>query len=91
MTIQSWHVLVALPAASLPVALWLDDCWPPGRRWLRWALLLFLALRLPEAVVVGAGHPAYRLDPRIETKLQERQKRLLPPRFTGDDERGGRR
>ncbi len=77
-TIQSWHVLIVLPAACLPVALWLDDLWPPARAWLRWALFLFLVLRLPQMIVVGTGHEAYRLDPNIESKLQERQKTLLP-------------
>lgn len=80
-TIQSWHVLIVLPAACLPVALWLDECWPAKKRWLRWALLLFLLLRVPEVIVVGAGHQAYRLDPNVEAKLQERQKTLLPEEF----------
>jgi len=77
-TIQSWHVLIALPAACLPVALWFDELWPPGRAWLRWALLLFLILRVPQTIVMGMGHEAYRLDPNIESKLQERQMTLLP-------------
>lgn len=91
-TIQSWHVVIVLPAACLPVALWLDEWWPPGKKWLRWALLLFLLLRVPQVIAVGAGHEAYRLNPTIETKLQERQKTLLPeefrhPRTPADDPR----
>jgi hypothetical protein len=80
-TIQSWHVVIVLPAACLPVALWLDEQWPPGKRWLRLTLILFLVLRVPQVIAVGAGHEAYRLDPAIETKLQERQKTLLPEEF----------
>jgi hypothetical protein len=87
-TIQSWHVVIVLPAACLPVALWLDERWPPGKKWLRWALLLFLLLRVPQVIAVGAGHEAYRLDPTIETKLQERQKTLLPDSLRHDMLRG---
>ena len=80
-TIQSWHALIALPAACLPVAVWLDDVWPPGKRWLHRVLLLFLFLRLPAAALIGFGHEAYRIDPDIAGKLQPRQQTLLPERL----------
>jgi hypothetical protein len=77
-TIQSWHVLIALPAACLPVAMWIDDLWRPRRRWLAGALVLFLALRLPEILLIGLGCEAYRVDPHIADRLQPRQQELLP-------------
>lgn len=80
-TIQSWHVLIALPAAYLPVAVWFDEIWPSGRRWLQRVLILFLLLRLPVIVLIGLGQEAYRIDPDIAAKLQPRQRTLLPERL----------
>lgn len=61
--IQGWHVLIALPAACLPVALWTAARWPTARPWLRWAMALFLLWRLPAAAVLGLGHPMYVTPP----------------------------
>jgi hypothetical protein len=82
-TIQSWHVLIALPAACLPVAMWIDDLWRPRRRWLAGVLVLFLVLRLPEILLIGLGYEAYRVDPHIADRLQPRQQELLPERLRG--------
>jgi hypothetical protein len=62
-TIQTWHVLVAMPAACIPVAAWLDNLWPPSSRWVRWVVILFLALRVPDALFLAYGHPIYRVLP----------------------------
>lgn len=83
-TIQSWHVLIALPSASLPVALWVSECWPPRRKWLLLVLAAFFILRIPEVIVIGRGNRAYRLDADIASKLQERQKTLLPREYRID-------
>jgi hypothetical protein len=82
-TIQSWHVLIALPAACLPVAMWIDDLWRPRQRWLLGVLVLFLLLRLPEILLIGLGHEAYRVDPLIADRLQPRQQKLLPEGLRG--------
>lgn len=80
-TIQSWHVLIALPAACLPVAMWIDDLWAPRWKWLAGAIVLFLVLRLPETLLIGLGYEAYRVDPHIADRLQPRQQELLPERL----------
>lgn len=68
-TIQTWHVLIAMPAACIPVAVWLDNLWPPSSRWLRWLVILFLVLRIPDVLFLAYGHPIYRVLPAsvIET------------------------
>jgi hypothetical protein len=75
-SIQSWHTVIALPAACLPVAAWLDEAWD-GRRLLRWVVMAFLLLRLPEVVTIGLGHPLYRREP-LRVRVPERVERLLP-------------
>lgn len=57
--IQGWHVLIAMPAACLPVAFWIAGGWPRHGPWLRRALLLSLVLRLPAALLLVYGHPNY--------------------------------
>lgn len=58
-TVQGWHVLVALPAACLPVSFWVADHWGSKRLVVRWVLVAFLLLRIPEIVVIGLGHEIY--------------------------------
>ncbi|MDX1502082.1 MAG: hypothetical protein R3325_06945 [Thermoanaerobaculia bacterium] len=74
---QGWHLLLAVPAASLPVALWLDHLWPPARRWLRLAVLLFLLWRLPAALLLGLGHPMYVAPPDETLRRHVIPERLL--------------
>ena len=57
-TIQRWHLVIAIHAASLPVAAWIVATWQGGR-WLQAAILAFLLLRFPIAGLIGAGHPWY--------------------------------
>ncbi len=79
--IQGWHVLVALPAAALPVTAWLAEHWPPKRTYLRWVIVLFLALRIPEILVLGLGHHIYRpVTPSAEGTgtIPERLLEILP-------------
>lgn len=80
-TIQGWHVVVALPAACLPVTFWIHSAWPGGGKILRTTVLLFVLLRLPEMILIGFGHPTYRLDRDIAAKLQQRQQTLLPESY----------
>ncbi len=58
-TPQGWHMLVALHAASLPVALFLAPALTRAPRWARATLWLFLLTRLPIVVLLGLGHPMY--------------------------------
>src|SRR5262249_10528746 len=76
-TIQGWHVLLALPAATLPVAFWIAARWPvERRRWVRRALVLFLVLRVPEIVVIGLGHET--CSPPTGEGVPERLRVLFP-------------
>jgi hypothetical protein len=62
-TIQTWHVLVALPVACIPVAAWIDNLWPPSKAWLRWVVIVFVLLRIPDILLLAYGHPLYRALP----------------------------
>ncbi len=62
--VQGWQLLLALPAACLPVAGWIAGVWPRGRPWLRAALVVFLFWRLPAVLVLGWGHPMYATPER---------------------------
>ena len=57
--IQGWHVVIALHAAALPVTAYLVSTWPARARWLRWAIVLFILLRIPETLVLAFGHASY--------------------------------
>lgn len=61
--VQGWHLLIAMPAACLPVALWLRAAWSPGKprfhAWLRAAMVVTVLWRLPAVVLLGLGHPMY--------------------------------
>ena len=63
-TPQGWHLIVGLHAACLPVVVWIEEqiSRPASRVRRRWlvAIGLFLALRLPVDVMLGA-HPQYRI------------------------------
>jgi hypothetical protein len=76
-SVQGWHVVIALPAACIPVAAWIDQIWPPRRRWLQWALVLFLLLRIPTALVLGSGHRLYRRE-RLTVPVPERVLQVIP-------------
>lgn len=78
--IQGWHVVIALPAATIPVAMWIAHVWPPRATWLRWALVLFVVLRVPEALVIGAGHEIYRRE-RLTFPVSERVRTIIPERL----------
>lgn len=75
--VQGWHVVIALPAATIPVALWIAHLWPPRATWLRWALVLFVILRVPEALVIGFGHEIYRRE-RLRFPVGERVESVIP-------------
>ena len=49
-------------------------------RW-EWLLVLLILLRLPVTLMLGVGHPTYRLDEDIAAKLQQRQQTLLPEAY----------
>ena len=69
--LQSWHLLVALPAATLPVAIWFAAIWPGVAGWRRGALALFVLLRPALALLLAFGHPMFAtpLDPSVPRHL----------------------
>ena len=56
--IQGWHVLIAMPTACLAVTLGIERSWLRANLWLRVAIFLFVAWRIP-ATLLLAGHPMY--------------------------------
>jgi len=62
-TLQTWHVFVAAPAASLPVAAWLVARWPFEKRWIRILVAVFFLLRLPIAGLLAFDYGAFCLVP----------------------------
>jgi hypothetical protein len=58
---MGWHLLVALPAACLPVAAWAGEAFAsPQPRWRRTAALALVVLPIPVITLIGLGHPIYR-------------------------------
>lgn len=84
-TIQRWHLVIAIHAASLPVAAWIVATWRRGP-WLQAAILAFLLLRFPITAFVGAGHPWYEpgwmaepMDP--PERIRERIGPVIPEAY----------
>jgi hypothetical protein len=67
-TMQGWYMVVALHAACLPVAAWIDHHWRASGRWIIWMIFLFIFLRIPTVFTFGLGHDIYRKGP-IPEKL----------------------
>lgn len=78
--LQGWHVLIALPAACLPLAFWICSRWRTAGTWLRTIILLFILWRIPASLLL-LGHPMYAKpsDPDLPRHIvpQELQE-LLP-------------
>jgi hypothetical protein len=69
-TLQTWHVVIALPAACLPVAGWIDRRWPFRSRRVRVLVAVFLLARLPIAGLLAFQYPAFCLLPaRVAEKV----------------------
>ncbi len=78
-TVQSWHVVLALPAACVSVAWGLAGL---AKRHARLGLVivcLMILLRIPLGIVIGTGHTRYRVRPVSETISPE----LDTPRLRG--------
>lgn len=76
-TVQGWHVLVVLHAATIPIAWWIVDVWSRAGAPLRIALVLFVVLRAPIALFIGLGHPMYR-PPTSPSELEALAPESLP-------------
>lgn len=71
-TLQTWHVVIAAPAACLPVALWIAARWPFERRWLQALVVAFLLARLPLAGLMAFEYPGFCLVPEaVARKVQD--------------------
>jgi hypothetical protein len=62
-TIQGWHLVIALHAACIPVAFWITEGWATMKKPLRYAVVLFIVLRIPVMIVTGLGSDMYRKGP----------------------------
>ena len=71
-TLQTWHVAIAAPAACLPVTAWINACWPFERRWVRALVVVFLLARVPFAVLLAFEYPAFCfVSEEIGRKIQD--------------------
>ncbi len=71
-TLQTWHVAIAAPAACLPLAAWIRERWPFQRRWVRIVVVLFLLARLPLVGLMAFDYGAFCLVPeRVARALQD--------------------
>ena len=57
--VQSWHITIILIPASITVVCWLEKNFR-ANKFYRWAIILFIALRIPLALSIVFGHPWYR-------------------------------
>jgi hypothetical protein len=91
-TIQSWHVIVALHAACLPVAFWVEESFMCEVRWRRIVAVSFIALMPIVAFVANDASFMYRrpADARtvveqVPEDVQPLFRSLTPGATTGSD------
>jgi hypothetical protein len=60
-SMQSWHMIVGLPAASVPVAYLIEKYWSHPHRICRGIFVAFLLLRVPVVCLIGTGHDWFRI------------------------------
>ncbi|KPL19615.1 MAG: hypothetical protein AMJ92_02345 [candidate division Zixibacteria bacterium SM23_81] len=79
-TMQGWYMVVALHAACLPVAAWIDHHWRAPKRWITYMIFLFILLRIPIVLTFGLGHNIYRKGPIPEKfhGIAQRVREILP-------------
>jgi hypothetical protein len=78
-TLQGWHVIVALHAAVIPAALWVEDHRQLVTRRLAWAPVAVLLLQIIVIVTIGLGNDIFRRD-HLPHELGERNNlELLRP------------
>ena len=59
-TMQSWHMVIGLPAACVPVAFLIERYWNNRRKVCRAIFIAFIVLRIPIAGLIGTGHVWFR-------------------------------
>ena len=68
--IQGWHMVIALHAACIPVATWLQEAFDqPGAR--RGLVVGFVALLVVTSVLIGLGHSMYMRPDELHIELQD--------------------
>jgi hypothetical protein len=80
--LQGWHVLIALPAACLPVAGWMLERWLTAGGWLRTGMVLFVFWRLPASLLL-VGHPMYArpASPELPRHIVPQDLQVLLPQL----------
>jgi hypothetical protein len=58
--VQGWHLVIALPAACIPVASWLEANLLGKKRWRQALAASFIALQVVVVLVVAFGNPTYQ-------------------------------
>ncbi len=86
--LQGWHLVIALPAACIPVASWLEANLLGDRRWRRALAAAFIALQVVVVLVVAFGNPTYQRasDPQaIEREIPQELHRLFESMNSGEE------
>ena len=75
--VQGWHMVIALHAASIPTAAWLEGAFARGgvQRVLGGVLIALLAAT---SLIVGLGHPTYLRPDAAHEELQDLPEELRP-------------
>jgi hypothetical protein len=60
-SMQSWHMIVGLPAAIVPVAYLIEKYWSHHRSICRVIFITFILLRVPVVCLIGTGHDWFRI------------------------------
>ncbi|MDA1140532.1 MAG: hypothetical protein O3B01_18340 [Planctomycetota bacterium] len=60
-SMQSWHMIVGLPAACVPVAYLIEKYWNHHHRACRVIFITFILLRVPVVCLIGTGHDWFRI------------------------------
>ena len=87
-TTQGWHVVIIFHAACISGAFWLSQKWHSGKIVYQWIIIALIVLRIPLALVIGFGHPRYRVAPLEKSigpaLVTEDLIRILPPDPLGE-------
>ncbi|MCH7824286.1 MAG: hypothetical protein IH849_05740 [Acidobacteria bacterium] len=78
--VQGWHLLIALHAACIPMAVWLSGAFDRGG-YARALGVAFVALLVVTTILIGAGHPMYLRpdEPHVQQQdIPELLRHLIP-------------
>ena len=84
--VQGWHFVIALHAACLPVAFWLQKNLVGPRQWLRTVAASFIVLEIVITLAIGLGNPRYAQpsdSQRVQEEIPAELRRLFRSQLPG--------